>query len=399
MNSHHGTHVRKPGETVSRRLIAETPTSLSDGDIVTFGKSVGRNSEIVRPVVARIELLRGPQSDNEFKSFSIPTTPITPSSRLDDSPSSSSSSRASSGRYGVFINSSSSSDGNSSPISDNDSDIEEIPASGANALPLLPRGSLSGDAGSHLGRAFEALKRLLPPAHPALSGRAEPEDDMFPTLAPIPRIQTPDLSIGSPGYLPSPIYSPSSPSGGSYSPRSLSPMFNMRNSLFDDDSYRYPMGFDASHNDVFEDNLLSQSQRRSSSPMDLASPSPPPSVNRSPSPEQAPAEPNIIGAWPKSRSVSPIQFAPILVEVLEVHHSESAPSVTATNEGQATGSIRTSEPPSGVTNETREPSPPQEEAAPSINESSDKIDTAVSELQSGLAKLQVFRLVSFHEII
>ncbi|KAF9466729.1 hypothetical protein BDZ94DRAFT_1319246 [Collybia nuda] len=391
MNSHHGTHVRKPGETVSRKLIAETPTSLSDGDIITFGKSVGRNSEIVRPVVARIELLRGSQHENTFKPLAMPVTPITPSNHPNVSPSSSSSSRSSSGRYGVFINSSSSSDGNSSPISAHNSDPEEVPASGANALPLLPRGSLSRDSGSHLGRAFEALKRLLPPAHSALTGVADSEEDMFPTLPPIAPLHTPDFSIGSPGYLPSPIYSPSSPSRGSYSPRSLSPMFNIRNALFDDDPYHYPMGFDVAHHDVFEEDFPNQSRRGTSSPMDLASPSPPISANYSPRPEEASGEPSIIGAWPKSRSVSPIHFAEVDIPPLE-----SAPFKTATHEERAKSPANISEPPTEVPNEIsnesgKYPLSQVDEIPPPITESSDsqdKIDSAVSELQHGLAKLQ-----------
>ncbi|KAJ3563864.1 hypothetical protein NP233_g8661 [Leucocoprinus birnbaumii] len=50
LDSHHGTHIRKPGETSSRMLEPEIPTPLSDGDIITFGKTVGRNEEMIGPL-------------------------------------------------------------------------------------------------------------------------------------------------------------------------------------------------------------------------------------------------------------------------------------------------------------------------------------------------------------
>jgi hypothetical protein len=343
---------------------------------------VGRNNEVVRPVVARIELLRGPRPDSAFKPLTVPTTPITPGNQPASTPSSSSS-RASSGRYGVFMNSSSSSDGNSSPISDHESDIEEIPASGANALPLRPRGSLSADSGSHIGRAFEALKRLLPPAHSPSAVREESYDEIF------PRLQSPDYSLGSPGYLPSPIYSPTSPSPPSFSPRLLSPMFQMRNSLTNIYSH-YPMGFDAAHHDVFEDYVAPSPERRSSSPMDLASPSPPLRDNYTPTPEQAPVEPNIIGAWPKSRSASPIQSTPTSIEAAGAPPVSTLASIPAPDHEQASGSMSSSEPPDmEVTNEAREPEPSPVEAVALLPDPSDRVNSEVSELQSGLAKLQV----------
>lgn len=135
--------------------------------------------------------------------------------------------------------------------------------------------------------------------------------------------------------------------------------------------------------------------------MDLASPSPPPEF-ASPSPEIAsppvqfdpvvsniseqPSEPTIIGAWPKSRSVSPIRFAPILLEGEEGQHIESAPPQDPTNGEQGSSSIEL--PSSVATNETGDPSPTDEDAH-AINEP-EQVDTTVSELQSGLTKLQVF---------
>jgi len=57
LNSHHGTHVRKSGDIISNSLKPETPLLLSNGDFITFGKSVEKNEECIRPIVVRVELL------------------------------------------------------------------------------------------------------------------------------------------------------------------------------------------------------------------------------------------------------------------------------------------------------------------------------------------------------
>ncbi|KAL0569138.1 hypothetical protein V5O48_012839, partial [Marasmius crinis-equi] len=38
-DSHHGTHVRRPGTLTSTKLAPNTPTELADGDVITFGKT------------------------------------------------------------------------------------------------------------------------------------------------------------------------------------------------------------------------------------------------------------------------------------------------------------------------------------------------------------------------
>ncbi|KAI0707465.1 hypothetical protein C8T65DRAFT_651084 [Cerioporus squamosus] len=65
LHSHHGTHILRPGDLVSTTLQPEVPTVLADGDRVTFGKSVGRDSYLVTPVVVRIELMASSPPPNE----------------------------------------------------------------------------------------------------------------------------------------------------------------------------------------------------------------------------------------------------------------------------------------------------------------------------------------------
>ncbi|KAI0052814.1 hypothetical protein FA95DRAFT_1601510 [Auriscalpium vulgare] len=57
LSSHHGTHVLKQGETVSKMLAPGVPVSLDNGDIITFGKSVGKDDFLVRPVTVHVKLL------------------------------------------------------------------------------------------------------------------------------------------------------------------------------------------------------------------------------------------------------------------------------------------------------------------------------------------------------
>lgn len=126
LGSRHGTHILHPGDTVSRMLDPEVVTMLGDGDIVTFGKTVGKGSYIVPPVTVRVELLFGGSEKSTMTSASpVARTPVAASEM---------SRRSSSGRYGLFIPSSLSSPDESSHSSDDefsskydhDSDIEEI---------------------------------------------------------------------------------------------------------------------------------------------------------------------------------------------------------------------------------------------------------------------------------
>ncbi|RXW17385.1 hypothetical protein EST38_g8472 [Candolleomyces aberdarensis] len=238
LSSHHGTHVRKPSEMFSKPLKPEVAFQLSDGDIVTFGKPVGRHEECVRPVVVRVELVRNPQP---IKPLVVPSTPS-------DKSSTSSLMKHSSGRYGVYSSSSSDERPSSSmDMEDNDSEIEA-----ASAAPKDPGSSSSVSASSSqsrqgslplasgFGRAFDMLKRLIPPSHtPNIAAANEGVGAQLPpafTLAPI----APPSSDPSPPY---PMLPPLQ-EALSFSPQ--------------------PRG----------NSLLDES--RSSSPMDLESPSPGP---------------------------------------------------------------------------------------------------------------------------
>jgi hypothetical protein len=126
LGSRHGTHILHPGDIVSRMLDPEVATMLGDGDIVTFGKTVGKGSYIVPPVTARVELLfDNPEHNRITSTAAAPRTPVAAPEM---------SRRPSSGRYGLFVpssltspeGSSHSSDDDSSSKYDHDSDIEEI---------------------------------------------------------------------------------------------------------------------------------------------------------------------------------------------------------------------------------------------------------------------------------
>jgi pSer/pThr/pTyr-binding forkhead associated (FHA) protein len=139
LGSRHGTHILHPGETVSKMLDPEAATTLSNGDIITFGKTVGKGSYVVSPVTARVELLFGDQSENGSIG-SANTSTRSPLVVPENGPTRSG--RTGSGRYGLYIPSSlSSPDGSSEDDSsakfDHDSDIEEItPPSSSHDRPV-----------------------------------------------------------------------------------------------------------------------------------------------------------------------------------------------------------------------------------------------------------------------
>src|ERR1700722_9164811 len=121
LNSHHGTHILKPGEMFPRTLKPETPTVLADGDVITFGKMVGKDSQTVSPVVVRVELLYDSPSETVSRlSPLLPTTTPTKST----AESSTESNKSQAGRYGLYTTSSHNSEASSQ--SDPDSDIEEL---------------------------------------------------------------------------------------------------------------------------------------------------------------------------------------------------------------------------------------------------------------------------------
>ncbi|KAF8962821.1 hypothetical protein BDZ97DRAFT_2076146 [Flammula alnicola] len=156
LGSHHGTHIRKPGDRLCKMIKPETPTLLADGDVITFGKSVGKGDECVRPVVVRIELLHatGSTPTSPFKPLIVP---------------SSSSPKSSSGRYGIHTSPSSSSDESCESPSGIYSDIEEIPPPSSSApqppAPSSQSPSAPPPPSSAQGSLINALRSLIPHAH------------------------------------------------------------------------------------------------------------------------------------------------------------------------------------------------------------------------------------------
>ncbi|KAL4247683.1 hypothetical protein ABKN59_008915 [Abortiporus biennis] len=117
LHSHHGTHILRRGESVSMAITPETLCPLGDGDVLTFGKTVGKDQFLVRPVTVKVELKFSPLPQQQSASPITITTDATTSS-----PSPTIVRTCSSGRFGAFLEISD----DSSSSSDSDSDIEEI---------------------------------------------------------------------------------------------------------------------------------------------------------------------------------------------------------------------------------------------------------------------------------
>jgi len=100
LSSHHGTHLLKVGHAVPVVLAPEVPTPLADGDVITFGKPVGKDSDLVRPVSVRVKFLLQPADHSEISQPIHITT-------------------SNSGRFGVLTDVDSSS-------SSSDSEVEEV---------------------------------------------------------------------------------------------------------------------------------------------------------------------------------------------------------------------------------------------------------------------------------
>ncbi|GJE95253.1 hypothetical protein PsYK624_114360 [Phanerochaete sordida] len=126
LSSHHGTHILRPGEKASTMIKADTPSVLADGDTITFGKVVGREDSIVRPIIAKVRLLFGAPASpsSESTSSQAPTTPAAPTAAL----------HTSSGRYGIYTPAMTSSSSDSSESEE----VEEISAPSQAARPCAP---------------------------------------------------------------------------------------------------------------------------------------------------------------------------------------------------------------------------------------------------------------------
>ncbi|KAF7416099.1 hypothetical protein PC9H_002359 [Pleurotus ostreatus] len=159
IGSHHGTHLRHAGEADSRMLEAGQPSTILDGDVITFGKAVGRNNEIVRPVVVRVEIMTStPLQRHGSGRYGLYPPSVAPTPTSADSTSSSEEDDSSHSNF---------------DHSDHDSDIEEIPC---------PTGSQSAPSQRMTGSAMalRLFQRLLPPMRVL-----EKDEAAFCTLSPI----------------------------------------------------------------------------------------------------------------------------------------------------------------------------------------------------------------------
>lgn len=244
LKSRHGTHVQKQGETVSRTVQPEVETTLTDGDILTFGKAVGQGTSLVSPVTARIEF--------QHDILDIRDTPpwhLTPADPLSHElrPR-----KLSSGRYGL-----------NSPISYH-------PSPSSESLSSSPSGS-SNEAASHSERDSDIEEMTWDELRSCVSLRPDFSADFLggSLLGKIPSLGALMQDICHKIADPLDIESPQS---------WTLPVI----ASIDDDAPSSP------------DHLPNS---RSHSPMELSTPSP--------SPPEAPEQPEVVGAWPESRDESP----------------------------------------------------------------------------------------------
>ncbi|KAF8491707.1 hypothetical protein F5888DRAFT_1637461 [Russula emetica] len=106
LHSHHGTHLLRRDEILSRPVVPDVPIALQDGDTLTFGKAVGKEPFSVSPVTANVmliydtEAVQSPTISQPVISLvdspSLPTTPIKGKDQA-EAPKA-----PNAGRYGLF---------------------------------------------------------------------------------------------------------------------------------------------------------------------------------------------------------------------------------------------------------------------------------------------------------
>lgn len=249
LKSRHGTHLRKQDEITSKMLQPEVETTLADGDVVTFGKAVGQGATLVSPVTVRIEFLRDILDMRDSPPWCLtPAEPSSPRPR-----------KLSTGRYGL-----------NSPIS-----CTSSPSHSSESLSS-PSGS-SNEAVSH--SEHESDIEEIPSWEELRSCVSSLRQD-FPTdflggslLGKMPSLGSLMQDICHKIVDPLDIDSPQP-----WSPPAIATIA----SIDDDDA---------------PSSIIHLEDSRSHSPMELSTPSP--------SPPQAPSEPEVVGAWPPSRADSP----------------------------------------------------------------------------------------------
>lgn len=158
LSSHHGTYLLKVGHAAPVPLAPEVPTPLADGDVVTFGKSVGKDADLVRPVSARVK----------FSLQSADHSERSPPTHIQ---------RTNSGRFGVLTDIDSSS-------SSSDSEVEEV-----DPPEVLPSNPYRAQVPSHsISNGFGFIEQWFrtdssyphtqsqSPFHPQLQPQSKHED-------------------------------------------------------------------------------------------------------------------------------------------------------------------------------------------------------------------------------
>lgn len=126
---------------MSTTINPQQPTPLADGDVLTFGKTVGRDETLVRPVVARVGLVRASVSTSSASDLPALASPSRPS-----------------GRYGIYDVGLLSSGSDSS---DSESDVEEVPMPPLNtsqSYPCMTSPLFTPSTSARLG----LLRKILP---------------------------------------------------------------------------------------------------------------------------------------------------------------------------------------------------------------------------------------------
>ncbi|KAH9958439.1 hypothetical protein BC827DRAFT_1219521 [Russula dissimulans] len=128
LHSHHGTHLLRRDETISRLIVPDVPIALQDGDTLTFGKVVGKEPFCVSPVTANVMLIYdteealSPSISQPVITLvgspaSLPATPIKGKDQAE--------APANPGRYGLFGPHSPPSSRESSPRSSDEDDFSQ----------------------------------------------------------------------------------------------------------------------------------------------------------------------------------------------------------------------------------------------------------------------------------
>ncbi|KAH9172522.1 hypothetical protein EDB89DRAFT_1964577 [Lactarius sanguifluus] len=177
LHSHHGTHLLRRDEIISRPILPDVPIVLQDGDTLTFGKAVGKEPYSVSPITANVMLI--------YDTEAVPTSPVSPPiiSLIDSPPSPTTPIKgklpvaapksSSSGRYGLFGPHSPSSRSHSSPgsseedFSQSDHDGEEDEEDEEDDYPDLSEDYPATSFGGH-GQAQSASACYAP--LPSLQG-------------------------------------------------------------------------------------------------------------------------------------------------------------------------------------------------------------------------------------